>query len=66
MKRILSFILAALLLTSSMVACGGSTALETKVSETSVVDTSSADTSAPESEVPEINLPMLNGRPVHY
>ena len=57
MKKIFTFILAALLLASSMTACGNGTAIETNVSETNAIETSTTQTTAPETAPMETETP---------
>ncbi len=57
MKRTLSLILAALLLASSMTACGDGETNETKKSETQAVETDAPDTNPPATEAPETESP---------
>ncbi len=58
MKRTLSLILAALLLASSMTACGNGGSTETEQStSTGVVETQSVETNAPATEAPDTNPP---------
>ncbi len=58
MKRTLSLILAALLLASTMTACGNGGTKETEQStSTGVVETQSVETNAPETDAPETDTP---------
>ena len=59
MKRTLSLILAALLLASSITACGKSGTKETEnATSTSVVETQAAETNAPATDAPETQAPV--------
>ena len=59
MKRILSFLLAALLMASSIVSCGnnGSTIKETEASDTKAVETKAPETGTPATDAPETTAP---------
>ncbi len=61
MKKQLTFILAALLLASSMVSCGNNgTAKETEIAETKAAETNAADTSTSETDAAETDDPWAD------
>ena len=55
MKKQLTLILAALLLSSSMTACGNGTAKETGAAETKTPETTVSETKTPETNAPATN-----------
>ncbi len=62
MKRILSFLLAALLMASSIVSCGnnGGTIKETEASDTKAVETKAPETGIPATDAPETTAPAVS------